>query len=121
MALKHIGQQGGIFDAARHGAYRVKLDCLGHASGARDQTMARLEADNAAERGRPDDGAAGLGADGERLRAEAPAPIRLPEGKRLEHALKGVRVLDFGWNWAGPMAEKNRLSLTEVNSLRRTG
>jgi crotonobetainyl-CoA:carnitine CoA-transferase CaiB-like acyl-CoA transferase len=45
-----------------------------------------------------------LDADGAALRAKLPDPVKLQEGRAPERALAGVRVLDFGWNWAGPMA-----------------
>ena len=63
---ERLGEERGVLDAAGEDADGVEARALREGAGARDGAEARLEADDAAEGGRPDHRAGGLGADRER-------------------------------------------------------
>ena len=66
MSEERVGQQRRVGHRAGEDPDGVEARALGQDPGARDRAEARLEADDAAEGGRADHRAGGLGADGER-------------------------------------------------------
>ena len=74
VAGERVGEQRRVLDRAREDADRVERFGLRQDAAPGDQPAARLEADDAAKRGRADDRAVGLRADSERHHAGARPP-----------------------------------------------